>query len=155
MRTPRKKAEARLCSYTCRYQILKVKRFSRVVNKRRKILNLALLEVLTKDRNLDEGLVKNKSSNELNKESALRDAEALSEAITESHELGKVEANKIVADLIRLDGDPTLLQALQQRDFVENLSGCRQNFTQIHAVEKPLAELFRAIGGFTEEVSVT
>ena len=98
---------------------LKTEALLEVVNKKRKILGLVDLESLTKDTALDEGMVKNKTANELNKESALRDAKALKDALAVSAELGKDEAEKIVADLVRLDGDATLLKALQQRDFVE------------------------------------
>jgi recombinational DNA repair ATPase RecF len=98
---------------------LKTEALLEVVNKKRNILGLTTLEQLTKETNLDEGLVKNASINALNKESALRDAEALAEALAGSSELGKLEAEKIVSDLIRLEQDPTLLAALQQRDFVE------------------------------------
>jgi hypothetical protein len=100
-------------------QNLKTEALLEVVNKKRKILGLADLETLTTDTALDEGMVKNKTANELNKESALRDANALKEALVASAELGKDEAEKIVADLVRLNSDATLLKALQQRDFVE------------------------------------
>ena len=89
------------------------------VNKRRKTLGLALIEHWTQDTVLDEGLVKRKGEPELNKESALRDANALTGALATADLLGKSEAAKVVEDLTRLEQDPSLLAALQQRSFIE------------------------------------
>jgi RecF/RecN/SMC N terminal domain len=89
------------------------------VNKRRKVLGLTLIEDWTQDTVLDEGLTKGASSQDLNKESAQRDADALTKVIETSPSLGKDEADKIIEDLTRLEEDSSLLAALQQRSFVE------------------------------------
>jgi hypothetical protein len=89
------------------------------VNKRRQMLGLNSLEEWTADSKVNEGLIKNASVPTMNKESALRDIEALSTALATAHELGKEESEKIVNDLSRLDADPSLLAALQARSFVE------------------------------------
>jgi hypothetical protein len=89
------------------------------VNKRRKILGLTLLEEWTAETKLDEGLIKGATAPDLNKESALRDVGALAEALETAGMLGKTEAESIVADLEKLNNDPSLLAALKARDFVE------------------------------------
>jgi recombinational DNA repair ATPase RecF len=88
-------------------------------NKRRIVLNLPPILVLTKDTKLDEGLVTGAGAPDFNKESALRDVAALSDAAGKSSDLGKTEAAAIIADLAALESDPTLLVALQQRALVE------------------------------------
>jgi hypothetical protein len=98
---------------------LKKEPFLEAVNKRRKTLGLALIEDWTQDTVLDEGLVKGKGEPELNKESALRDANELTGALVTADLLGKSEAAKVVEDLMRLEQDPSLLAALQQRGFIE------------------------------------
>jgi DNA repair exonuclease SbcCD ATPase subunit len=89
------------------------------LNKRRKVLGLDLLEEWTADTNFDQGLIKGTRAAELNKESALRDVEALAEALLSAGNLGKSESEAILADLLRLDADSSLLSALRERDFVE------------------------------------
>lgn len=89
------------------------------VNKRRKILGLTMLEEWTAETKLDEGLIKNATAPDLNKESALRDIGAFADALDTTATLGKTEAESIVADLEKLDQDPTLLAALRSRNFVE------------------------------------
>jgi hypothetical protein len=89
------------------------------VNKRRKVLGLPEIDELKKETKLDEGLVAGVGAADLNKESALRDIRALVEAEQKSGDLGKKEVQAIVADLSKIEDDPSLLAALQQRDFVE------------------------------------
>jgi energy-coupling factor transporter ATP-binding protein EcfA2 len=89
------------------------------VNKRRKVLDLPGIDELKKETKLDEGLVAGAAAAELNKESALRDIKALVDAEQNSGEFGKKEIQTILADLAKIEDDPTLLAALQQRDFVE------------------------------------
>jgi len=89
------------------------------VNKRRKVLDLpAIVELGTKTK-LDEGLATPGSASEFNKKSALRDIEALAEAEKGFLSLAKREAAAIVADLAKIEADPSLFSALQQRAFVE------------------------------------
>jgi recombinational DNA repair ATPase RecF len=89
------------------------------VNKRRKILDLPAIDELTADTKLDAGLAGTASAAGFNKESALRDVKALSDAQTGFPELAKMESAAIVSDLARLEADPSLLAALQSRAFVE------------------------------------
>jgi energy-coupling factor transporter ATP-binding protein EcfA2 len=89
------------------------------VNKRRKVLGLPEIDELKKETKLDEGLVAGVGAADLNKESALRDIQALVDAEQKSGDLGKKEVQAIVADLSKIEDDPSLLAALQQRDFVE------------------------------------
>jgi hypothetical protein len=104
------------------------------VNKRRQILGLTLLEEWTADTKLDEGLIKGATAPDLNKESALRDAAALLEALATAEELGKAEALNIVNDLARLDADLSLLEALRTRSFVE------KGLSLVDSAECPLCD---------------
>lgn len=89
------------------------------VNKRREILDLPAIATLESDTELDSGIIDSTSTPEFNKESALRDLKALSEAEAGLPDIGKVEAAAIVADLVKLELDPPLLGALQRRALVE------------------------------------
>lgn len=89
------------------------------VNKRRKTLGLTLIEDWKEDTFLDEGLNKGNGEPEINKQSALADAKALTAAVDAADLLGKTEADNIVEGLTRLEEDASLLAALQQRSFVE------------------------------------
>lgn len=89
------------------------------VNKRRKVLELPAIPELTTDTMLDAGLSATTKASDFNKESALRDIKALADAEAGLPELAKMEAAAIVADLARLESDPTLLAALQRRPFIE------------------------------------
>jgi hypothetical protein len=90
------------------------------VNKRRKVLDLPLIEELTADTALDAGLSETaKRSEFFNKESALRDLKALTEAAQGFAELAKTEVSEAAADLAKLEADPALLAALQRRSFIE------------------------------------
>lgn len=104
------------------------------INKRRKVLGLDALEEWTADTKFDQGMIRVTGAPELNKESALRDAEALAEALTLAGELGKSESEAILVDLTKLDSDPTLLAALRERDFVETGLG------MVDSAECPLCD---------------
>ncbi len=104
------------------------------VNRRRQILGLTLLEEWTANTKLDEGLIKNATAPDLNKESALRDANALLDALSTATVLGRDEAEKIASDLAKLDADPSLLAALQARSFVE------KGLSLVDSAECPLCD---------------
>jgi hypothetical protein len=89
------------------------------VNKRRKVLNLTEIAGLTADTRLDAGLSDTAKTPEFNKQSALRDLNALSDAAKTFAVLAKTEAAGIVADLAKLETDPALLSAFQRRSFIE------------------------------------
>ena len=89
------------------------------VNKRRKVLGLAEIAELTADTKLDAGLSAADKMPEFNKQSALRDLKALSDAAKGFPDLAKTEAAAIVTDLAKLETDPALLAALQRRSFIE------------------------------------
>jgi recombinational DNA repair ATPase RecF len=89
------------------------------VNQRRKLLGLPEIGELTADTKLDVGLSASANSPDFNKQSALRDLNALFEAAKGFPDLGKAEAAAIVADLERLENDPALLAALQRRALIE------------------------------------
>ena len=83
------------------------------------MLGLPEIAELTADTKLDAGLSAADKTPEFNKQSALRDLKALSEAAKGFPDLAKTEAAAIVADLARLEADPALLAALQRRSFIE------------------------------------
>ncbi|MEQ1761297.1 MAG: AAA family ATPase [Vicinamibacterales bacterium] len=89
------------------------------VNKRRKVLDLPEITTLTADTKLDAGLSDTLKPADFNKESALRDLKALTEAAKGFPDLAKPEAAAIVADLASLEADPALFAALQRRAFIE------------------------------------
>lgn len=89
------------------------------VNARRKLLGLTLLEQLTADTKLDVGLAGAGKAVTFNKESAIRDCNALASAAKSFHEFGAKEAAAIVSDLEKLEKDRSLLAALKRRPFIE------------------------------------
>jgi hypothetical protein len=89
------------------------------VNKRRKLLALPEIAELTADTKLDAGLSSAGNMPDFNKQSALRDLNALSDAAKGFPDLAKVEVAAITADLTKLETDPTLFDALQRRAFIE------------------------------------
>ena len=89
------------------------------VNKRRKLLVLPEIAELTADTKLDAGLSSAGNITDFNKQSALRDLNALSDAAKGFPDLAKVEVAAITADLTKLETDPTLFDALQRRAFIE------------------------------------
>jgi recombinational DNA repair ATPase RecF len=89
------------------------------VNKRREVLGLATIFKLAVDTKLDDGLANKVKQPEFNKESALRDIDALDGARTGFAELAKKEAADIVSGLAKLAADPELAAALQRRALVE------------------------------------
>jgi recombinational DNA repair ATPase RecF len=89
------------------------------VNKRRKLLGLPEIAALTADTKVDAGLSSAATMPEFNKQSALRDLNALSDAAKGFPDLAKVEVAAIIADLAKLEADPALFSALQRRTFIE------------------------------------
>ena len=89
------------------------------VNKRREVRDLPEIPELTPDTKLDAGLSGSAKLPDFNKQSALQDLKALSDAVSGFPDLGKTEAARIVADLAKLEADPALFAALQRRSFIE------------------------------------
>lgn len=89
------------------------------VNRRRKELDLSEIPELTAETDVNEGLTETAKRPGFNKESALRDLGALTEAAQEFSNLGETEAERISVSIARLETDPDLLSALQRRSFVE------------------------------------
>jgi hypothetical protein len=90
------------------------------VNKRRRVLNLAPLGELASDTNLAAGLSDISKMPDFNKESALRDLEALSVETKGFVEVATTEVKAMLADLERLEADTALLVALRRRSFVQS-----------------------------------
>ncbi len=89
------------------------------VNKRRTLLGLSEIAELTSDTKLDDGLTSSATGQDFNKQSALRDLNAASAAITALGTQAATEAVAILADIEKLEVDPALLIAVQRRSFVE------------------------------------
>jgi hypothetical protein len=89
------------------------------VNQRRALLGLAEIAEITADTKLDVGLSSATKAPDFNKRSALRDLGALSDAAQGFSALAADDAKAIVADLARLEDDPSLFAALQRRTFIE------------------------------------
>ena len=89
------------------------------VNPQRRTIGLAEISDLTADTNLSAGVLEGVAQPAFNKDSALRDVEALQKAVAGLPTLGKEEVESLVGDLIALEGDPALLQAITRRSFVE------------------------------------
>lgn len=89
------------------------------VNQRRKLLGLTEIAELTAETKLDVGLTASATASAFNKQSALGDLKALSDAAEGFSEIGKTPATAILTDLEKLEGDPGLLAALQRRAFIE------------------------------------
>ncbi len=90
-----------------------------IVNPRRKLLGVAPIEQFTADTVLDAGVFGSGAQPAFNKESALRDIAALSDAERGFATLAKTDVAKILKDIAALESDPALLQAVTRRGFVE------------------------------------
>ena len=89
------------------------------VNSKRKALGLPLLQELTVETKLDNGLADTAKASTFNKESSLRDVEAFGKALEKSDSLTMPARKEIYAGIGRLESDPALLAALQRRSFIE------------------------------------
>ncbi|KAA3607140.1 MAG: chromosome segregation protein SMC [Planctomycetota bacterium] len=89
------------------------------VNQRRKLLDLPVVSDLTAEAALDAGLSYAAKASDFNKESALRDLKALSDAAGGFASLCAPEAGQISAGLAKLEADPSLVAAMQRRSFIE------------------------------------
>jgi ABC-type transport system involved in cytochrome c biogenesis ATPase subunit len=91
----------------------------KAVNQRRKLLGLTEIAELIPDAKLDAGLTGAAIHPDFNKQSALRDLNALTLAEDEFPNMAKGEVEAIVSGLERLEKDPALLAAVQRRAFIE------------------------------------
>ena len=98
---------------------LKAEDLLAAVNARRTLLGLSSIPELTADTKLDAGLSGAAKPSDFNRESALRDLKALSDAAKGFSDLGEAEASAIAEHLTKLEQDPALLEALQRRSFIE------------------------------------
>lgn len=89
------------------------------VNPKRKILGLPDIQDFTVDTILNAGVLESGSQPAFNKESALRDLTALTDARASFDSLAKTEVAAILKDISTLESDPALLQAVTRRAFVE------------------------------------
>jgi hypothetical protein len=104
------------------------------VNTRRKLLELPEIGELTADTKLDAGLSDAAKLPEFNKQSAIRDLQALAGAAKGFPDLGKTEVAAILSGLAKLAADPALLSALQRRSFIE------KGLDLVNSTECPLCD---------------
>jgi len=88
-------------------------------NARRSSLGLSAIAELTADTTLDSGLATNGTPADINMATAARDVKALADASQLFPDLARTAASAIVADLRRLEADPSLAAALRRRTFIE------------------------------------
>lgn len=89
------------------------------VNAKREALGLDEIKLMTPETRLDSGLSDRDKQPEFNKQSVLQDLKATAEAMGELASLGKEDAEAILSCIATLEGDPSLLTALQRRSLVE------------------------------------
>ena len=91
-----------------------------VINSHRKVLGLEELAELTATTSFTEGVVEDEESpSKLEKETALRDLEALSDSVKSPVPDGDPDLRQLRDQLKRLQDEPDLLVALQRRSFVK------------------------------------
>ena len=90
-----------------------------VINVRRLALGLVALESLNGNVSLDAGVEAGVRTSTFNKESALRDIDALKESLDTADQFGQDEATNLLADIVTIEADPNLLQVLQRESFIE------------------------------------
>ncbi len=98
--------------------VLKNDQVLEVVNQRRRLLGLNDIIDLTADTKFDADIGGEQRS-EFNKQSALRDISALSDAGLGFAEAGKTEAELLLADIAKLESDAALSAALLRRPFYQ------------------------------------
>jgi hypothetical protein len=89
------------------------------VNRHRRTLGLSEIGQLEGDTDLSAGVLEGPRQSGFNKESALRDVEALVRTEARLSTLAKDNVESLVRDLARLERDPALLEAITRRSFVD------------------------------------
>ena len=89
------------------------------VNQRRQVLALAVIKELTADTVLNAGLAEGGPQPAFNKETAMKDLEALRESQAGFAALGGTATKAILVDLAKLEEDLALLDSVKQRSFVQ------------------------------------
>lgn len=88
------------------------------INKRRSILGVESLSSVDPDTNLVTGLGSHDAVEAFNKASAMRDVQALIDAVTDSEAVARA-AHDMLVEIEALEADPELLSALTTRSFLE------------------------------------
>jgi len=89
------------------------------INPHRQTLGLGEITDLTPDTDLTAGSLEAPGDGGFNRDSALRDVEALRTAVTGLAPLGHEEVRGVLRDLNTLASDPAILEAITRRSFVE------------------------------------
>jgi len=89
------------------------------VNMRRGALGLVEITTLAAHTKLDEGVEAQGATSTFNKDSALRDLDALDDAIKEPPHTATDEVDRVLEDIQAIEDDPTLLQLVQKEAFLQ------------------------------------
>jgi recombinational DNA repair ATPase RecF len=104
------------------------------VNPHRRTLALTEISELKPATDLSAGVLEGGTHTAFNKETALRDVEALEQAGRELATLANEEAARVLADLTTLDGDPALREAITRRSFIQ------RGLTLVEGTQCPLCD---------------
>jgi hypothetical protein len=105
-----------------------------VTNAHRRILGLSEIRELKGDTSLNVGVLEGDTRQIFNKASALRDLAALKDAQADFATLAEKQVTAILEDLTTLGDDPTLLEAITRRSFVE------RGLTLVNGTRCPLCD---------------
>ena len=89
------------------------------INPHRQTLGLGEITRLAPDTDFTAGILEASGDGGFNRNSALRDVEALRSAVADLATLSHDEVRRVVRDLDTLDSDPALLEAITRRSFVD------------------------------------
>lgn len=89
------------------------------INTRRQTLGLGEITRLGPDTDFTAGTLEASGDGGINRNSALRDVEALRSAVADLATLGQEQVRSVVRDLDTLDSDPAILEAITRRAFVD------------------------------------
>ncbi len=104
------------------------------INRHRQTLGLGEITDLAPDTDFTAGTQEAPGDAGFDKDSALRDLEALKRAVAGLATLSHAEVQGVVGDLITLDNDPALLDAITRRSFVE------RGLEMVEGTECPLCD---------------
>lgn len=89
------------------------------INPHRQTLGLGEITRLAPDTDFAAGILEVSRDGGFNRNSALRDVEALRSAVADLAALGQEAVRSVVRDLDNLESDPAILEAITRRSFVE------------------------------------
>jgi recombinational DNA repair ATPase RecF len=119
------------------------------VNERRVTLGLEGIETLAAHTKVDAGVEAGATASAFNKDSALRDVDALKDSTEDSATLRQLEVDRLLDEIAAIEADPDLLKLVQRESFLETGLGfldsqfcplCDSEWTNIDALRSHLEE---------------